>query len=357
MPGASSDRIRVLVAEDSPVTRAMLVSMFESDPTFEVVAEARDGREAVDMARTLRPDLLTLDLEMPILTGIEAIEQIMSSNPVPILVVSGFANAQNAYAAISRGAVDVIDKPGTSESEIEAFLEKARMVSSVPVITHVNVLRLSARIVDSPLMPASPGSSTIGPVFAIASSTGGPQALARILGQLPITFSSPILIAQHIAPGFAAGMAKWLATVSRLPVKLAEGGEALSAGVVYMSPSEAHMTVAASGKIAFKVLKDTDIYRPSCDALLESVASTYGSRGVGIILTGMGHDGASGMEALKAAGGMTIAQDEASSVVFGMNQAAIARGSIRKVVALADISLEMMRLVEDPSAYVKNPAL
>ena len=350
------DKIRVLVAEDSPVTRAMIVSMFESDPSFEVVAQASDGREAVDLARTQRPDIVTLDLEMPALTGIEAIEQIMSSCPVPILVVSGFANAQNAYAAISRGAVDVIDKPGTSDAEIQVFLDKARMVSSVPVITHVNVLRLGARIVDAPLMPAAPGSSTNGPVFAVASSTGGPQALARILGHLPPTFGSPILIAQHIAPGFAAGMAKWLATVSRLPVKLAEGGEALSAGVVYMSPSEAHMTVSASGKIAFKVLKDTDIYRPSCDALLESIAATYGPRSVGIILTGMGHDGAKGMEAIKAAGGTTIAQDEASSVVFGMNQAAITSGSICKVIGLPEIALEMLRLVEDATAHLKNPA-
>ncbi len=355
MPRGAGDRIRVLVAEDSPVTRAMLVSMFESDPIFEIVAEAIDGRDAVNLARTQRPDLVTLDLEMPVLTGIEAIEQIMSSNPVPILVVSGYANAQNAYAAISRGAVDVVDKPGTSEAEIQVFLDKAKMVASVPVITHVNVLRLGARIVDAPLMPAAPGSGTQGPVFAIASSTGGPQALARILGQLPPTFGSPILIAQHIAPGFAAGMAKWLATVSRLPVKLAEGGEALATGVVYMSPSEAHMTVTAAGKIAFKVLKDTDIYRPSCDALLESVVATYGPRSVGIILTGMGQDGANGMEAIKAGGGTTIAQDEASSVVFGMNQVAIANGSIRKVVGLPEIALEMVRLVEDATARLKNP--
>ena len=336
--------IRVLIVDDSALARAMLRDMFESDGAFEVVAEAENGLVAVELVRTLRPGLVTRDLEMPQMGGIEAIEEIMGRQPVPILVVSGFADARNAFAAVSHGAVDVIAKPDMSDDQVERFLDKARLVASIRVITHMRGLRPSLSM-PGPVAAAHQGSAAVtAPVFAIASSTGGPQALARILGELPPGFSSPVLIAQHVAPGFAGGMAEWLGTVSRLPVVLASDGDMIVPGKVYLSPSEAHMTVGRDGRIGLTPVRDTDIYRPSCDTLLESVAAAFGARGIGIILTGMGKDGARGLGAIRAAKGTTLAQDETSSVVFGMNKVAIDSGHAGSVLAVENMAAAMIRL-------------
>jgi two-component system chemotaxis response regulator CheB len=341
--------IRVLIADDSPVARAMLRDMFESDAGFDVIAEADNGREAVRLVQLHRPDLVTMDLEMPEMDGIEAISEIMGSRPVPILVVSSFADAKNAFAAASCGAVDVIAKPDVSDSDIARFLDKARLVASIRVITHIRALRAprSAPMTTAPI-PVEVSATVRNPrrkmVFAVASSTGGPQALARIFSSLPPDFGSPILVAQHVAPGFSAGMADWLATVSRLPVKLARHDDAVVPGIIYLSPSEAHATLTPTGRIALSDTRETDIYRPSCNALLESVAATCGRRGIGVILTGMGSDGVKGMTKIAEAGGTTLAQDQASSVVFGMNRAAIDAGCVSRILPLDTIAEEMARL-------------
>ncbi len=336
--------IRVLIVDDSSLARAMLRDMFESDAAFEVVAEAENGLVAVEAVQAHRPTLVTMDLEMPKMGGIEAIKEIMGRRPVPILVVSSFADARNAFAAVSHGAVDVIAKPDMTEEQVARFLDKARLVASIRVITHMRGLRPAvAAPHPAPSAPVfAPAPSA--PVFAIASSTGGPQALACILGALPPSFASPIVIAQHVAPGFAAGMAEWLCTVSRLPVVLAVAGEVIAPGKVYLSPSESHMSVSPEGRIGLAPVRDADIYRPSCDILLGSVAAAFGARGIGIILTGMGKDGAKGLGAIKAAKGVTLAQDEASSVVFGMNKVAIDAGHAGSVLAVEDMAAAMIRL-------------
>ncbi len=353
-----ADKIRVLLVDDSALARATLRSIFESDAAFEVMAEASNGAEAVAQVKRARPDLITMDLEMPRMNGVEAIEEIMSVRPTPILVVSDYTNAQNAYAAVSRGAVDVVAKPGLSEAEIRIFLDRARIVSCIPVITHVRALRCRPLVpVPAPLAAPVPEvvrpktarameSTSTRPVFAIASSTGGPQALAQVLGQLPSHFDCPILIAQHVFPGFSDGMAKWLATVSNLPVKLAEQGEPIVPGQVYLSPSEAHLNISRNYRVDLQDVRINDVYRPSCNMLLESVAQVFGSRSVGIILTGMGRDGAKGMAGIKAAGGQTLAQDEASSVVFGMNRVAIENGDVDRILPLDEIAGAMMRLAD-----------
>ncbi len=340
--------IRVLIVDDSVVVRAMLRDVFEADVGFAVVAEAATGREAVHLACIHRPGLVTMDLEMPEMNGIDAIGEIMGSWPVPILVVSDFADAKNAFAAISRGALDVVAKPGISDPEIEQFRDKARLVASIRVITHMRSNRsplpatgpAPAAPVRAPVAPNALGR----PVVAIASSTGGPQALAQILGSLGPDFDCPILIAQHVAPGFAAGMADWLSGVSRLPVRLARHGEVVCPGIVYLSPSEAHATLTAGGCIALADIGATDIYRPSCNALMDSVATVCGRRSIGLILTGMGSDGVKGMASIGQAGGVTLAQDEASSVVFGMNRAAIDQGCVSKILGLDNIAPELTRL-------------
>ena len=337
--------IRVLLVDDSAVVRAVLRAIFAKDDAFEVMGEAANGVEAVAQVRRERPGLITMDLEMPLMGGMDAIEEIMSFCPVPILVVTDHSNAQHAYAAVAHGAVDVVAKAGLSESEVAVFLARARLVASIPVITHIRSLRHHAP--KTAAMAAPPIEADLvqpGRVFGLASSTGGPQALCRVLSQLPADFNCPILIAQHVVPGFAAGMAKWLATESRLPVKLAEHGESMVPGQVYLSPSEAHLSVASSNKIELLTLREGDTYRPSCNVLLESMATAFGKCSVGIILTGMGSDGARGLACIRAAGGTTLAQDEASSVIFGMNRVAIERGAVNRVLPLDEIAGAMVQL-------------
>lgn len=346
-------KIRVLLVDDSTVVRGLLRAIFDSDAAFDVMGEAANGAEAVAYVRNERPGLIAMDLEMPQMGGIEAIEEIMSFRPVPILVVSDYANAQRAYEAVAHGAIDVVAKPGWSASEIRAFLDRARLVASIPVITHVrsprrHVPNASPATALPHAQRAQSAQSSVLPqqalVFALASSTGGPQALLRVLSELPADFNCPILIAQHVIPGFAAGMATWLATESSLPVKLAEQGEPIVPGQVYLSPSEAHLSVAAGDTLDLLALCASDTYRPSCNVLLESVAAVYGKRAVGIVLTGMGSDGAKGLACIKAAGGRTLAQNEASSVIYGMNRVAIEGGAAEQVLSLDEIAAAMARL-------------
>ena len=338
--------IRVLLVDDSAVVRKLLRAIFAQDDAFEVMGEAANGVEAVAQVRRERPGLIAMDLEMPLMGGVDAIEEIMSFCPVPILVVTDFANAQHAYAAVAHGALEVVAKSALTEKQVDAFLARARLIASIPVITHVKSLRHhspKAKLAMAP-QPTGSGLPQRRPVFGLTSSTGGPQALCRVLSQLPVDFNCPILIAQHVIPGFAAGMAKWLATESSLPIKLAEQGEPILPGQVYLSPSESHLSVAAGDRIDLLALRQGDTYRPSCDVLLESMATVFGKRSVGIILTGMGSDGARGLARVKAVGGTTWAQDEASSVVYGMNRVAIESGAVQQVLALDDIAAAMVQL-------------
>jgi two-component system, chemotaxis family, protein-glutamate methylesterase/glutaminase len=336
--------IRVLLVDDSAVVRKLLRAIFAKDDAFEVMGEAANGVEAVAQVRRERPGLIVMDLEMPLMGGVGAIEEIMSFCPVPILVVTDFANAQRAYAAVAHGALEVVAKSALTEQQVDAFLARARLVASIPVITHVKSLRHYSPTAKLAMAPLAAGLPDNRPVFGVTSSTGGPQALCRVLSQLPDDFNCPILIAQHVIPGFAAGMAKWLASESSLPVKLAEQGETLVAGQVYLSPSEAHLSVVSGDRIDLLALREGDTYRPSCDVLLESMAAVFGRRSVGIILTGMGADGARGLARVKAAGGTTWAQDEASSVVYGMNRVAVESGAVKRVLALGDIAAAMVQL-------------
>ncbi len=345
----ASSPIRVLLTDDSSLARGLLRSFLEADGGFEVVGEAKNGQDAVDMTRALRPDLVTMDLEMPVMGGLQAIEEIMCTKAVPILVVSSVADAQNAYAAVAKGAVDVVSKPSLDPAEQAEFVAKARMVAKIPVITHVRALRVPPMatgplpVATTPPLAAPPlGLETR--VFAIASSTGGPQALAKLLARIPGDFPCPILVAQHIADGFAAGMADWLTSLSPLPVRLAREGMLVEPGQVILAPSEQHLVATSSRRLTLLERGEHDIYRPSCDALLTSVANVWGKRSVGIILTGMGSDGAKGMAAIKAAGGATIAQDEASSVIYGMNRVAVERGAAAHVLGLDDIAPAMRDL-------------
>jgi len=349
---SSMVKIRVLLADDSSLARDMLRSLLEYDGGIEVVGEAKNGREAVRLAVELKPDLVTMDMEMPVMSGMDAIAEIMATRAVPILVVSSTADAGQACAAVAHGALDAVSKPTLDPATGAAFVAKVKMLAKIRVITHIR-----SRFSEKPAVPITPCPqppiSTLTPrpgdddssrVFAIVSSTGGPQALAAILGQLPQDFSCPLLISQHIADGFAPGLAEWLAVICKLPVRLAREGDPLAPGTVYVSPSETNLAVTRSRRIALVPRLSGEIYHPTCDVLLASVAAVYGRQGVGIILTGMGSDGAAGIAKIHNAGGTTLAQDEASSVIFGMNKIAIERGAVQQVLPADEIPGAMCRL-------------
>lgn len=337
--------ICVLIVEDSALARDFLRCILEEAGGFVVIAEAANGSEALALlAGGHQPDLITMDLEMPVMGGLECIELIMEKQAVPILVVSAVADAGMAYAAISKGALDVVEKPSLDNRKAEEFVNKARMVSKIKVIKHLRVAK-SADLQQSPQTMNTVGAR--GPrddmIFAIASSTGGPQALNFILAGLPENFPAAIVIAQHITDdGFAVGMAGWLNIASKLPVTLAQDGDSIIAGHVYLSPSERNLVVTQERRLKLSERTGTDIYHPSCDNLLGSVAQVYGRKAVGIILTGMGNDGAAGMCRIAAMGGRTLAQDSATSVIYGMNQIAIEQGCVQSVLPLEQIPDAML---------------
>lgn len=367
--------IRVLIADDSRVAREWIKALIDAQPDMQVIGEAGNGHEAVELALRLRPNIVTMDLEMPIMGGMQAIDTIMTTRAMPILVVSGIADATNACEALRLGALDALRKPGYDDPEVAHLIERIRLLAGVSVITRrksaLNSQRIatsaqqpafsqpchspphSAPVSDKPVhnapvlagssLPRQPHSKPY--VFAIAASTGGPEALARLLPQLPADFPCPILIAQHITDGFAAGMAQWLNGLCALPVALAEADSLMRPGQIYISPSELNLVLAADGKrLLLEPPKPTDIYHPCCNRLLESVAVACGQRAVGIIMTGMGKDGAQGIARIAEYGGLTLAQDAASSVIYGMNRVAIESGAVQRVLPAAAIPQAMLEL-------------
>lgn len=350
-------KIRVVLVDDSSLARGLLRAFMEGDNEIEIVGEACNGKQAVDMARELKPNLMTMDLEMPVMSGMQAIEEIMATKAVPILVVSSVADAQSAYEAVARGALEVIAKPEYDTKAAAEFVARVKMLAGVPVITHIRSRQESRVVVNAQQLSAPPpvlplplgeGAGGYSRIFAIASSTGGPQVLAQVMAQLPADFPCPILVSQHISDGFAGGMAEWLGSLCKMRVRLAREGELILPGVIYISPSEANLAVTPARCIALRAQSPTDVYHPSCNVLLNAVAEVYGRQGVGIILTGMGSDGAQGLASIRKAGGATLAQDEASSVIFGMNKVAIDSGSVQKILPADALAREMVGMAGMP---------
>lgn len=342
-------KIRVLIADDSALSRALLREYLEQDDGIEVIAEARNGEEAVALALDLAPQVITMDVHMPKMDGLAAIDAIMTRRAVPILVVSGVADAKVAYDALLRGALDVISKPTIDAGDAIELVTKVRLLAGVSVFTR---RALRADTSEKISMPPSRFDSVAtialpswSRVYAIACSTGGPQALATLLAALPASFPAPIVVAQHMAAGFSQGMVDWLDKLTPLRVCLAQSGDVLQAGVVYVSPSEQHLSITSAGRLLLTPPSTRDIYHPSCDCLLSSVASQFAQRSVGIILTGMGKDGVQGMRDIYQKQGVTWAQDESSSVIFGMNRLAIEAGVIREVLPLTAMPERMMALL------------
>jgi two-component system, chemotaxis family, protein-glutamate methylesterase/glutaminase len=337
-------RIRVLVVEDSLTVRRRLVEVVERDPELELVGEAEDGRRAIELCQRLRPDVVTLDMMLPVMTGLTAAEYIMAYCPTPILIVSASTNRGElfkTYEALAAGAVDVLEKPRADEpAEVwEArFLATVKLVSRIKVITHPR-----ARLGVGRPAASAPGLEARAPgrrpsLVAIGGSTGAPGAVAEILGALPPGFPLPILLLIHINEPFGAAFAEWLDGVSQLSVSTALDGEPIEpAGRVYMAPPGKHLVVRER-RLRLVDGPERHSCKPSIDVLFESLARDAGPEAVACLLTGMGRDGASGLLEIRRAGGLTIAQDEATSVIFGMPREAALLGAAEAVLPLHQIA-------------------
>lgn len=350
--------IKVLVVDDSPTARLALSNMLQSAPDMCILGQATDGRQAVEMTQSLRPDIVLMDVVMPGMDGLAATREIMDVCPTPIVVVSSTLSSSEtnvAFEAINAGALSVLQKPVAVFSPAypamsKGLLDTLRAMASVQVIRHIRMSRpgssngYSAKgyVANGYAATATTSSSAQSfarpEIISIASSTGGPQTLAEILKGLPASFRLPIAIIQHIGADFVEPLAAWLGSVVTIPVRIAQADERPLPGTVYLAPGGRHMILNAGKRFAFTDNPSDVPHIPSGDVLLNSVAVAYRNCAVGVVLTGMGRDGAFGLKAMYDAGAMTIAQDEATSVVFGMPKEAIALGAARQVMPPSDIS-------------------
>ena len=340
LPAASP--VRVVVVEDSAVQRAHLVRTLEGEGDIEVVGQAVGAAEAVALVERLRPDVVTMDLQIPGGGGQHAIEQIMAHTPTPIVVLSGRVATQQsteAVEALLAGAVDALPKPDRWTAEAEAAVRtRVRALRGVTVLRHPRG-RLTSAPRAAPTTAAATGRP--GRVVAIAASTGGPAALATMLSGLA-GLAAPVLVVQHLHPDFVNGLVAWMQRVSALPVKLASHGAALQGGVVYLGPGGTHLKVDGDLRIVLDPEPET-IHRPSANELFGSVAAHAGSGGIGVVLTGMGDDGTAGLLALRARGGLTIGQDQGSCAVFGMPRAAEQAGAVIAMLPIDGIAAAVLR--------------
>jgi two-component system, chemotaxis family, protein-glutamate methylesterase/glutaminase len=335
---ANDRAVRVLVADDSALFREVLSSVIAAEPGFEVVAVAADGGAAAALARTLRPDVITMDINMPDTDGFSGIARIMADTPTPILVLTANPTEAVGFRALSLGALDILEKPQatTDLGDYGALLRsRLRLLAGVKVIRHLRGLRERR-----PPVPRAAGRAD---VVVIGASLGGPRALATLLRGLPAEFPAPIAVVQHIADGFTAGLASWLATECRLDVREARHGDVLRPGRVVLAPSGHHLVVR-EGIAQLSDAPPVDTFKPSVTPLFLSAARSYGPRCCGVLLTGMGRDGAEGLRAIRDGGGVTVAQDEATSAVFGMPKAAIELGAAERVLPIDDIARLLVEL-------------
>lgn len=346
--------VRVLVVEDSLTVRKRLVEVLSGAAGFEVVGEAADGKQAIEMCRALRPDVVTLDMMLPVMSGLAATEFIMAHFPTPILVVSASINRGelfHTYDALAAGAVDVLEKPTGAEPDDaweRHFLYMVKLVARIKVITHLrgrmSAVGRPAALTDRPAAEAPHASRA---VVAIGASTGGPGAIVEVLKGIPAKLAVPILFVLHIGRPFESAFAEWLDAQTSHAVAYARDGEPLAAaaGRVVMAPPEKHLIVA-DGSLRLTSAPERHSCRPSIDVLFESLAAELGPSVVAALLTGMGRDGAAGLLEVRRRGGLTIAQDEATSVVYGMPREAALLGAAGQILPLGEIGRALSRGAE-----------
>jgi two-component system, chemotaxis family, protein-glutamate methylesterase/glutaminase len=356
-------RVRVLIADASRSVRQRLALALAADPECEVVGEAEDGRRAFELCAELRPSVITLDVMLPGVDGLAATEQIMAFCPTPILIVSAALrgpDARKAWKALGAGAVDVLPKPSDDEPASlfdQRLVSAVKLVSRIKVITHLRgrfqaepgLLTEARASLASARVESDRGRAAAGAdryqLIAVGASTGGPSAVAALLGALPATFPLPVLLVLHISSVFGATFIDWLGTRISLPVAFGVDRELLPGpGVsrVIMAPPDRHLVVQG-GSLRLTADPERHSCRPSVDVLFESIAEELGPAAVGCLLTGMGRDGAKGLLAMKRAGAMTLAQDEATSIVFGMPREAIRLDAAKLILPLDAIGPAISR--------------
>jgi two-component system chemotaxis response regulator CheB len=411
--------LKILIVEDSEIASDILTQALQSDSKLQVVGIARNGREALELVPRLKPDLITMDVWMPVMDGFETVERIMATHPTPILVITSSSlkeDVQLSMRMLEAGALDVMEKPSLNDENQWAYqqrelVSRVKLLAGVKVITHLRGRRNygqsqslpSSSKNSDPIPPGQPKSQilpfnnskapkstetsqsqvtankteakpvteAVSPfrptphhnsaepikatfptepyyrVIAIASSTGGPTALLRILQALPLNLPCGIMIVQHISDGFTQGLVDWLQRETSLKIKMAQNGDRVLPAQVLIAPDGRDMVVNSNYQIA--TLKDSqNLLCPSADVMMRSVAQVYGAQAIGIVLTGMGNDGASGLLAMSKAGAYTLAQDEASSLIYGMPKAARDNGATREIINLGNIANRLVQLLQQP---------
>ena len=355
MATSPNKKFRVLIVDDSAFMRKVLETIFNGDEQLQVVGQAKDGREALSLAESLKPDVITMDINMPHMDGLQATAQIMTTNPKPIVIVSSESRegASSTLKALELGAIEFVAKPSSGidldmNSVKDELLRKVRMAAKVRVVRTASLLAStlqgqngSSHPHPKPVAPRASASASAEqrfPVVVLAASTGGPATVMRLAPGFTKDFPAAVILVQHMPAAFTSQYAAQLEEFTEIRVKEAEGNESLQPGTLYICPGGQHMRVSATGRVQLDSKTGRlNGYLPNIDATLESVAAFAGPMGIAAILTGMGNDGAAGSKAIKAAGGIVLAQDEATSVIFGMPAEAIKTGVVDQVLPIDDI--------------------
>jgi two-component system chemotaxis response regulator CheB len=348
-PAPPRAKIRVLVVDDSAFVRQALSRMIASAPDMEVAGTAQDGLDGVEKAKALRPDVVTLDIQMPRLGGLEALQRIMAESPVPVLLLSSLTQqgADVTLRGLELGAVDFVDKSRVQGSMNLLGLAE-ELQSKIRALAWSREKRAAAEAVAPPPPPPPPAAAARMEVVAIGSSTGGPPALQAIIPALPRDLNLAVLVVQHMPVGFTRSLADRLAARSALPVREAVDGELVRPRTVLIAPAGKHMRIRRRGSVVRVLLEDEPreaLHRPSVDVLMTSVAKAFGPRALGMILTGMGADGVEGLRAIRAAGGQTVAESEETCVIYGMPKAAVEAGVVDRVLRLERMADEIRAAV------------
>jgi two-component system chemotaxis response regulator CheB len=355
MAPAANKKFRVLIVDDSAFMRKVLEHIFNADDQLQVAGHAKDGREAVALAESLKPDIITMDINMPHMDGLQATAQIMTTNPRPIVIVSSESKegAASTLKALELGAIEFVAKPSSGidldmQSVKEELLRKVRMAAKVRVVRTASRVALTVQgangsatsakqspaVRTAPVIPADQRF----PVVVLGASTGGPATVMRLAPGFTRDFPAAVFLVQHMPASFTTQYAAQLAEFTSIRVKEAETNETVQPGTLYICPGAQHLRVTPAGRIQLDSTSGRiNGYLPNIDVTMETVAAYAGAMSIGVVLTGMGNDGANGAKAIKSAGGMVLAQDEATSVIFGMPAEAIKLGAVDRVLPIDDI--------------------